>query len=301
MKLREKSRLNNKSAGLLTVLELKSFRYRFLYWVCFAIVALVSIFVVAPVIWVVVSAFKTPQEMYSIPPTLLPESFDFSIIPQVWSKVKFGNAFKNSLILIVGCLIFDIGLNGMLGYVISRLKPTGSKLIDKLVFWSMLLPGISMVPLYITFVDVPLLHINLTGSYLPMWLMAGCNAFNVLLFKNFFDGIPMSYLEAARIDGGGEIYIFLKIILPLAKPILAVVTIFSITGTWANFMWPYLILGSTDLEPVAVKLYQLSMEGNLLDNEFLMVTLLTILPPLVIYCFLSKHIQGGVSMEGIKG
>lgn len=296
-----KNKLKDKEAGLLSIIELKDFRYRFLYWLWFSGALFVTLIVLFPVIWVAVSAFKTPQEMYSIPPTLMPSKIDLSMIPKVWEKVQFGNAFKNSMILIVGCLIFDILLNGMLGYVLSRLKPTGSKLIDKLVFWSMLLPGVSMVPLYITFVDLPILHINLTGTYTPVWLMAGCNAFNVLLFRNFFNGIPMTYLEAARIDGAGELYTFFKIVLPLSKPIIAVVTIFSVTGTWANFLWPYLILGSTALEPVSVKLYQLSMEGNILDNEFLLVTLLTTLPPFIVYCFLSKHIQGGVSMAGLKG
>ena len=295
------SRFREKTNGLINFADLKHLRFKLLYWLLFAIlVGLIAVEVI-PIIWVALSGFKTTAEMYSIPPTLLPKSIDFGVIPYVCSKVNFISAFANSGIIIVGCLVFDIFMNGILGYVLSRIKPSGSKLVGTLIFWSMLLPGISMVPLFITFVDVPLLHINLTGSFLPIWMIAGCNAFNVLLFRNFFNGIPMSYLEAARIDGCSEIGIFVRIIIPLSKPIIAVVAIFSVTGSWANFLWPYLLLGSTNFEPVAVKLYQLSIDGNIQENEFMLLTMLSIIPPGIMYCFFSKNIIGGLNMSGIKG
>ena len=247
------------------------------------------------------SGFKSTAEMYSIPPTLLPSHIDPAQLLGAWKKASFGLAYMNTVYIIIGCLIFDILCNGIFGYVLSRIKPTGSKVLDTLIFWSMLLPGISMVPLYMTFVDMPFLHINLSGSFVPLWFMAGCNAFNVLLFRNFFNGIPMAYMEAARIDGASDIGIFFRIILPLSKPILVVVAIFSVTGSWGNFMWPYLVLGSTAYEPVSVKLYQLSTSSVLQDNELMLVTMFSIIPPAVIYCFFSKHIMGGLNMSGLKG
>ena len=178
----------------------------------------------------------------------------------------------------------------------------GSRVIEVLVFWSMLLPGISMVPLYMTFVDVPIIHVNLVGSYLPIWLMSGASAFNILLFRNFFNSIPMDYIEAAGLDGCSPFGIFIKIILPLSRPIIMVVTIFTVTGTWGNFMWPYLILGSSDLAPISVKLYELS-NGSIpiQDNEMMLIMMLSIIPPAIMYAFFSKHIMGGVSMSGLKG
>lgn len=291
----------DKTSGLINFSDLKHLRFKMLYWLIFAILVIIIAVEVIPIIWVALSGFKTTAEMYSTPPTLLPKSIDLSVIPKVCSKVNFVNAFVNSGIIIIGCWAFDIFMNGILGYVLSRIKPYGSKLVSTLIFWSMLLPGVSMVPLFITFVDVPILHINMTGSFLPIWMMAGCNAFNVLLFRNFFNGIPMSYLEAARIDGCSEIIIFLRIIIPLSKPIIAVVSIFSVIGSWANFLWPYLLLGSTNFEPVAVKLYQLSIDGNIQENEFMLLTMLSIIPPGIMYCIFSKNIMGGLNMSGLKG
>lgn len=293
--------LKSKHEGLLNFSDFSKFRYRLLYVIIFLIMAVISMTALLPIVWVFLSGFKTTAEMYSIPPTLLPSRIEWSAVTNAWQKIKFASAYLNSGYLIIGSLAFDIMLNGMLGYALSRIKPSGSGVIDTLVFWSMLLPGISMVPLYITFVNVPILHINLSGNFLPLWVMAGANAFNVLLFRNFFNGIPMSYMEAARIDGASNLRIFFSIILPLSKPIIMVVAIFSVTSTWSNFMWPYLILGSSNREPVAVKLYQLSSAGKLQDNELMLATMFSIIPPAVFYCLFSRHIMGGLSMSGIKG
>lgn len=302
MNKKKVSRFSDKTDGLLNYADLKKPQFKMLYWLMFLIMLAISFVCLLPTLWVAVSGFKDVNEMYAVPPTILPKTFDWGRIGVVWKKVNVLKYFKSSVMLIVGCWACDIVVNGLAGYVLSRIKPYGSRLIETLVFWSMLLPGISMVPLYMTFVDVPFIHINLIGSYTPIWLMAGANAFNILLFRNFFNGIPMSYLEAARMDGCSNIGIFGRIILPLSKPIIAVVTIFSITGTWGNFMWPYLVLGNTDREPISVMLYNLGAStSGLLENEYMVLMMISIIPMILMYAFFSKHIMGGLNMSGLKG
>ncbi len=296
------SKFSTKTTGLLNYSDLKKIHFKLLYWFMFLILMVVSLICLLPSIWVAVSGFKEVSEMYAIPPTFFPKEWNFGRVFEVINKVNVGKYFTNSIILIMGCWVCDIVINGLSGYVLSRIKPVGSKLIQTLVFWSMLLPNVSMVPLYMTFVDVPGIHANLAGSYAPIWLMAGASAFNILLFRNFFNSIPMSYIEAAKIDGCSNLRIFAKIILPLSKPIIMVVTIFSVTGTWGNFMWPYLILGNTNKEPVAVMLYRLSSSaGALAENEYMILMMISILPLLIIYSLFSKYIMGGLDMSGIKG
>lgn len=268
----------------------------------FLVLVIIAIVCIVPVIWVFLSAFKTPEEMYRIPPILFPSEIRLENVKNILEDIHFEKYLLNTMCIIVGCWCFDIIFNGLAGYVLSRVKPKGTALIETVIFWSMLLPGISMAPLFMTFVDMPILHVNLTGSFLPIFMMAGCNAFNIMLFRNFFNNIPMDYIEAARIDGCSNMGIFFKIILPLSKPIIVVVSIFNVIGSWSNFFWPYLILGSTDKEPVSVLLYQITNGAVVLkENEILMVTMLSIVPPLVIYLILSKHITGGINMSGIKG
>ena len=296
------SKFSTKTTGLLNYSDLKKIHFKLLYWFMFLILMVVSLICLLPSIWVAVSGFKEVSEMYAIPPTFFPKEWNFGRVFEVINKVNVGKYFTNSIILIMGCWACDIVINGLSGYVLSRIKPVGSKLIQTLVFWSMLLPNVSMVPLYMTFVDVPGIHANLAGSYAPIWLMAGASAFNILLFRNFFNSIPMSYIEAAKIDGCSNLRIFAKIILPLSKPIIMVVTIFSVTGTWGNFMWPYLILGNTNKEPIAVMLYRLSSSaGALAENEYMILMMISILPLLIIYSLFSKYIMGGLDMSGIKG
>lgn len=301
VKIKKKEKMLEKTTGLLNFADLKKFRFRFLYWFMFAIMFVISLICLLPVVWVAMSGFKDMSEMYAIPPTFIPKTFHLGNVISVLGKVNVLQYFCNSVILVIGCWACDVFINGFAGYVLSRLKPVGSSLIETLIFWTMLLPGISMLPLYMTFVDVPLLHINLVGSYAPIWLMAGVSAFNVLLFRNFFNSIPMSYLDAAKIDGCSDLGIFIKIIIPLSKPIIMVVTIFSVTGTWGNFMWPYLILGNTAKEPVSVMLYRLSTGASLLDNEYMILLMLSIIPMIIIYALFSKHIMGGLNMSGLKG
>lgn len=297
----KRTAFSNKVTGVLNFADLKKRRYRVLYYAMFLFLLIISLTCLIPVIWTAFSGFKSVEEMYAIPPTFFPKKIDFGNVFDVLSKVNILKYIKNSVILIIGCLACDIFINGLAGYVLSRLRPSGSKIINTLIFWSMLLPGISMITLYMTFVDMPILHINLLGTFIPLCIMAGASAFDVLLFKSFFDGIPMAYLEAARIDGCSDVGIFTKIILPLSKPIISVVSIFNIIGTWGNFMWPYLIVGNTDKEPIAVALYQINMNGKLMQNEYMILMFLSILPMIIVFCIFSKHIMGGINIGGIKG
>ncbi len=294
-------RFSDKEAGLLSSFDMRKVHNKLIYWAMFLILLFVSLICLVPVIWVALSGFKSVSELYAVPPTLLPESINLGKIAEVWETVSFFKYFVNSVNLILGCWAFDIIINGLAGYVLSRVKPMGSRVIEVLVFWSMLLPGISMVPLYMTFVDVPLIHVNLVGSYLPIWLMSGASAFNILLFRNFFNSIPMDYIEAAGLDGCSSFGIFIKIILPLSRPIIRVVTIFTVTGTWGNFMWPYLMLGNTNLEPVAVMLYNLSSKSGMTVDKYLLLLMMSILPMILVYAVFSKHIMGGIDTGGIKG
>jgi len=295
------SKIETKTNGLLNFSDLRQTRFKLLYAGMFIILLIVSLVCILPTLWVALSGFKEIEELYAIPPVLLPKTIDFTKVVNVWNKINVATYFGNSLILIAGCWACDIMINGLAGYVLSRLKPMGHKLIELMVFWAMLLPGISMVPLYMTFVDLPLIHVNLMGSYAPIWLMAGASPFNILLFRNFFNGIPMSYLEAAKIDGCSDMKAFMKIVLPLSKPIIMVESIFIITATWGNFMWPYLLLGGSGKEPVSVLLFNLNGSGLLKGNEYFLLIMISVIPVFIVYAFFSKHIIGGLNMSGIKG
>lgn len=288
---------------MLTSGDLKTLKGQLFYWIMFAMLILVSIVCLFPPLWVFLSSFKDIKEFLSIPPTIIPKSFHPEKLVEVWNLLNLGRYYWNSLFMALGDLFFAVVVNGLVGYVISRMKPKGSKLIFTLILWTMMMPtSVSMVPLFMSFVDVPYLGLNLTDTYWPMWLQSGANAFNIMMFKSFFDSIPMSYLEAARIDGCSNFRIFRKIILPLSRPFIMVISIFTINGSWENFMWPYLVLKDTSLQTVAVKLYTFQQANSGISvDQYMIVLLFSIIPPTIIFILFQKHIMGGFTVGGVKG
>lgn len=290
-----------KDSGVITANDLKSVHVKIVYWIMFGILAVISLVCLLPPLWVFVSSFKDIKEFVSNPPTIIPRSFQPEKLGAVWEKLNFMKYYLNTFILAAGDLIFCVVANGLMGYVLSRLKPKGTSMIMTLILWTMMLPtSLSTVPLFMTFIDFPIIHVNLIDTYLPMWLMAGANAFYIMLFKSFFDAIPISYIEAARLDGCSNLGIFGKIILPLSKPLLMVISIFSFNASWENFFWPYLVLKDTNMQTVAVEIYKLKVGGIAFD-EFMIVLLFSIAPPVIIFIFLQKYIMTGFTLGGIKG
>lgn len=297
----KRNMFQNKDTGTLNSMDMKQSGNKTIYWVLFAILLGLALICLLPPLWVLVSSFKSTKELMAIPPALLPETFDFGKFAEVWNKLKFGKYYMNTILLAAGCVVFSVVFNGVTGYVVSCLKPRGSALIITLIIWTMLLPNtLSMVPLFKNMISLPLLGLNLTNSYWPMWLCAGANAFNILLFKNSFDSLPVSLVEAARLDGCGRIRVFSKIILPLSKPIIAVVAIFTVNNAWGDFLLPYLILSDRNKQTVMLQLYNTQSSYSFPLDQQLASIVFAIFPPILIFFVFQKYIMGGATMGGIK-
>lgn len=289
------NRKQSKSTGIILDTESKSLKVRAVRAAMIVIAFFFVVIIFLPIIWMLFSAFKDTKEFLQVPPTLFPKKIELSKLADVWSKSALGKAYINSFIVSFGEVAVQLGFCGLAGYVLSRLKPRGSSIVQTIVFWSILIPtNMCMVPLYITFVKNGLLN-----SYLPLWLMAGTNAFSTMLFKSFFDGISMSYLEAARLDGARELTIFGKVILPLSKPIFMTVGIFTFNGSWGNFMWPYLLLTQKELQTLSIRTYV--MKPTLSPDEYMMMLIFVVIPPIIMFLFFQKYIMEGVNIGGIKG
>lgn len=294
---------SKKEKGAIMPIELKSRSVQVIYFINLAVLILIAMCCLLPVVWLVITSFKSVKEIYQTPVTLLPENFDITKIARVWKKVNFIKYYTNSFILCAGDIICDIVVSGLAGYVMSRLRPRGVKVIQQLVLYTMLVPTtVSMVPLFKTFLDLPIFHISLVDTYIPMWLMAGANCFNMLMFKNFFDSISKEYVEAAQMDGCSNLGVFVRLILPMSLPILMVIAILDFTGAWGNFLYPYLLLQDKQLYPVAVKIYELKVSGGgILMDEYMMVLFFSVIPPIILFMFFQKQMMNGVSVSGVKG
>ena len=213
-------RFANKQTGILSSSDLKTPYGKFLYWTFFTILAMVAVVAVVPAIWTILTAFKDTQEIYSVF-SFFPQEMSWdrvvTRISESWNALQLGDSFINTIVLSLGSLVFRVVVCGFGGYVLSKLKPTGSKLLFALVVWTMMMPGqIRMVPNYISWLHFPFAGesdygVSLLDTYWPMWLGAGADTFAVLLFKNAFDALSNSYVEAAKIDGCSNYGVFFKI------------------------------------------------------------------------------------------
>ena len=286
--------------GLISSIDIKKSKYKIMYWVIFAFLILVAFVCLFPPIWVMLSAVKDVKEFYAMHPTIIPRSFNAGKIADVWNKYSFVKYYINTIVLTLGCIVTAVVMNGLAGYVISRLKPKGIKLVLMLITFSLMVPNATaMVPVYKNILNFPVLNVNLINTNIPMWIMYGASAFKIIVFKSFFDGLPQALIEAARIDGGGEFKIIPKIILPLCIPVVVTMVILTLREAWSDFFWPYLVLRDKERITVMVELF--SIQNLIPLDELVLLLSFSILPPTILFIFFQKYIIQGFTLSGIKG
>ncbi len=282
--------------GVIRDFDMRHMSVKIIYYMVFAVCAAILIVCIFPFVWTILSSFKTIKEFAS-EPNIIPHQFQISGFVKTWTSLKFVKYYMNSAISVLGSIVCAILFNGLFGYVMAKVKPYGSKFFEMLVMWGLLIPSTtSIVPLFMN-----LSKIGLTGTFIPLWLAMGANAFYVVLFKNFFDSIPASYIEAATIDGAGNIQIFFKIVVPLSKSITMVVGLYAITAAWSDFLLPFLLLQNTQFETVMVKLFSLMRGAKINDVEMLRAIVFAIIPPVILFIIFQKQITQVTIQSGIKG
>lgn len=299
---------NNKQTGILSLSDLKTRKGKALYWFFFIVLCLTCVITVFPAIWTVLTAFKETQEIYAAF-SIFPQNLSWNIIvkriSESWEILQLSDEVINTIVLSLGNLVFKIIVCGFGGYVLSKLKPTGTKLLFTLVVWTMMMPSqIRMVPNYISWLHFPFatdngMGINLLDTYWPMWLGAGGDTFAVLLFKNAFDALSNSYVEAAKLDGCSNYGVFFKIMLPLAMPIIIYESIGVLSGAWSDFFTPLLVLDKNVVVPL--RIYRLQGDSSTQMNTYFMALVFASIPPFIIFAVFQKRIMGGINIGGVKG
>lgn len=301
-------RFDNKQTGLLSSSDLKTLKGQLIYWLFFAILVIMCIIAVFPAIWTILTALKDTQEIYgsfSFFPKDMSMGNIIRRLSEAWNKLQLASSFFNTIVMSLGSLASTIVVCGFGGYVLSKLKPRGSKLIFALVVWTMMMPDqMRIVPNYITMLHFPFAYdfgigVSLLDTYWPMWLGAAANAFNIILFKNAFDGLSQSYVEAAQLDGCGNFGIFFRIMFPLAMPVIIYVAIGTLSGAWSEFFGPLLYLDRNVVTPL--RIYRMQADSTIQMNVKFMGLVLASLPPFLIFVIFQRHIMGGINIGGVKG
>ena len=285
-----------KEDGVIRFYDLKSGPTRI--WAVLIFIACIAMAVIAlyPVFWLICSSLKDLKEFMSTT-QVIPKNADWEGWVDTWNSFGFTKYYINSGIAVAGGVVCAVFFNGLMAYVLAILKPRGHKIVFALVMWCLLIPPTtSFVALFVN-----IKNIGLTKSFVPLWLSMGANAYWVVLFKNFFEGLPKDYIDAARLDGCGSLQIFTRIVLPLSRSIIVVVAIFAVTAAWSDFLMPYLLLNGSGKETVMVKLYSFNTSIKTNQLDIIRAVLYSIIPPTIIFTVFQKQIMGGVMDGGIKG
>jgi multiple sugar transport system permease protein len=288
---------------LISPLTLRRPGARFLYGLIFALLALLTLSTLGPLYWMFSGALKTSVEIFQTPPSIWPPVPQWSNYPAAWQALDFPLYFGNTLLLAVGAVLFQLLVSTTAAYALSKLRPAGGKVIQFCFFCTLMVPPVVyLIPQFVNISDLPLLHISLFDSWLGVLLPEAASAFNILVLKSFFDGIPDELTDAARIDGANVFQLLTRIILPLSRPALAVITIFTVIASWKDFLWPLLVLADNHLQPLMVALYHQAGPGSALPLTYLVAGLvLASLPPIVLFLLFQRQIIRGIALTGLKG
>jgi multiple sugar transport system permease protein len=255
------------------------------------------VLVVIPFVWMVISSFKPEAEVRSVPPTWWPETVTTENYQQLFTQLDFPRFFMNSAIVAVVTAAGNMVFCSMLGYALAKLQFPGKRIVFGLVLGTLMIPGVvTFIPLFVLATNIGLAN-SLPGMILPF--LAG--PFGVFLMRQYILSLPDELIQAARVDGAGELRIFFSVIMPLCGPAIATLGVLTFLTSWNNFLWPLVIATdeSTYTLPVALALYAVGQNATKY-GLLLAGSVVVVLPVLVVFLVLQRRIMQGVAMTGIK-
>lgn len=252
-------------------------------------------FMVLPFIWMLLSSVKSDIEVLQIPPTIWPKSFTMDNFINLFTQMDFMVYLKNTLIIVLFSFV-GMFFNAMAGYGFAKYKFKGKNGLFYLVLATMMIPGqVTMIPVYLM-----LNMAHLTNTLLGIALPGLVGAFGIFLFRQFMSTISDEIVEAARLDGCSEFYIFWKIILPVSRPVLAVQGILTFIAGWNSFIWPLIIANDQKYYTLSVGLALL--KGQHVSNYALQMagSAFMVVPIVIVFLVLQKYILQGFNVSGMK-
>ena len=261
-----------------------------------------SITMLFPLLWLFSTSLKPKGLVFTYPPQIIPDPVRWANYAEALTILPFHIFFRNTMIIVIFRLIGQILTSTMAGYAFARLRFPGRELLFWLVLIKMMLPGaVTLVPEYIMFSRIGWVNTFLPltiPAFLPGWFSS---SFYIFLCRQFFRGIPIELADAAKIDGAGHVRIWWQIVLPLSRPVIATIAIFSFLTAWNDFQGPLLYLQKLHLRPLALGL--LSFKGTFSTEwHWLMAASTTMVVPVIILFFLAQQqFLKGISTTGFGG
>jgi multiple sugar transport system permease protein len=250
----------------------------------------------APLLWMLSASLMPTGEASVYPPRLLPSAITFEHYVDLFSRLNLARYFLNSLAIASAITLLSLLINSLAGYAFAKLPFAGRDRIFRALLSALVVPAqVAMLPLFLM-----LKQLGLINSWWGVIVPGMASIFGIFLIRQYALSIPDSLLEAARIDGAGELKIYWLVILPICRPILVTLAIFTFMGAWNDFMWPLIVLTDEAMYTLPVALANLLGE-HVQDTELMMAgSVLTILPVMLLFIFVQRAYIEGITAGSLK-
>jgi multiple sugar transport system permease protein len=247
----------------------------------------------------VTSGLKNTNEVIQSPPTLFPHQLLWSNFASAWDDLNLGKLIENTALYSAGALAFQLVFDVTAAYALSKIRPVLGNIVLFAMLATLMIPfTVLAIPSYLVASNLPIFHVSLLNSPWVIWLPSVANGFSIFLLKRFFDAVPEELINAASIDGAGPLRTMWSIVLPIARPVLAVVSIFAVVNVWKDFLWPLLVLSDNTKQTVNVGLYQLNtgVSPEIVNAALVVASV----PTILFFLVFQRNILAGLGAGAIK-
>lgn len=263
----------------------------------YLIVTLGAVIMVAPFLWMLSTAFKGGGNIFDYPPTWIPDPVTYEHFREVWTVVPFGRYLFNSLFIAVCVTLGEVLTSALAAYAFARLRFPGRDAIFLMYLATLMIPGqVTIIPNFIL-----MRYLGWINTYEGLIIPTAFTAFGTFLLRQYFLSIPRELEEAARVDGASYFQVWWRIIMPLASPAIATLGVFSFMGAWNSFLWPFIMVSTSDMRTLTVALRSLQSEYGTEWGMMMAGSLIAMLPMLVIFLFAQRYFVRGIATTGFGG
>lgn len=276
----------------------------------YAVLIAFAVIMVLPFEWSLSTSLQHDQDIFSIPLHWIPTHFTFQQYVKAFTTVPFGRYFLNSFLLSVAGVATNLFFGSLAGYAFARMQFRGRETMFRTLLASMMVPGVvTLIPSFIIVHSFPLTGGNnilgmggtgLLNNYLAVILPGAAGAFAVFMMKQFFVTLPSDLGEAAKIDGCSEFRIFWKIYLPLCKPAIATLGVFTFQAGWNSFLWPLIVFTNNQLATVQMGLASFSYAHKTDFGPLMAASIVVMLPIVIVFIYAQRYMTQGIAFTGTK-
>lgn len=266
--------------------------------IIYVLLLTVIIVTVLPFVWMLSASIKTDREVFQMNPfVLIPENAKWSNYISIWSRIPLWTFIKNTIILTVAVTALQLFTSSFAAYAFAKMEFSGKKTLFMAYISTIAMPWqVYMIPQFLM-----MRKMGLNDTLLAMVILQAFSAFGVFLMRQFYMGIPDSLCEAARIDGMSEYGIYARIMLPLSKPSLATLTIFTFVSTWNDYLGPTIYLKTETKKTIQIGLQRFIGQYSSEYGLMMAGAVISLVPVLIVFLALQKYFVAGIATSGIKG